>query len=685
MLIWLPTLWIATGICLFAGLHFLTVGHSKGNAYLFTSFGVMCLTVAAYIGLSALMQTPQSLLRWIVLERLHIAAACLAYPAAVWFIALYSRLRNWRPWVIASAVIFGAMLVLDAVLPNGLLLSSFRIAPPLVLPWGESINQVTTTSTRIAVAFYAATLLAFCWAFWRCWALVRQGERRRARSLAIYLALQVAAVAYAEYATIHALPGLDWDALPFLILVLVVSQTLTLELRRGAAALQEENTRRAQAEARLRQMAYTDAISGLPNRHALGEWLATTLAAEPRPHGALVVIDPARFAVINHALGHQAGDLLIREIGERLARVVGSEGHVARLDGDEFAAALLVPPGDADAALARVMAAARRMRHELTAPSQVADQAPSASMHIGLAMFEDAGDDDTLLRRAYAALQVAKHAGHNEPVAFAPSMQAEAERRLRLEADLRAAIAQRQLHLVYQPQLDRSGSLVGAEALVRWQHPEFGAVSPLEFIPIAEESGQTPALGAFVLREACTMLAGLDRLENFRLAVNISPQQLFLASFLDTVRAAIEASAIDPRRLTLEITETVFIHDIPDAATKLDVLNALGIRVSVDDFGTGYASIASLKAFPVHELKIDQSFVRDMSTTQPDRFVAAMIALGRALDIDVVAEGIERADQHARLMEMGCDIFQGYLLGGPDGADALVRRIGHGVVAGHAP
>ena len=682
MIVWLPILWIAAGVCLFAGVHFLNARHSQESAWLYPAFGALCLVVAVYIALSALLQMPSGITSWAWLERFHVAVSCVIFPVAIWFISLYSRLRAWRAWVIGGVAVFGLFLVLDLTGSQGLLVANFQLGAPLVLPWGEHVNAFTSTSAPYAPVYYVVILAVFCWAFWRCWALWRRGDPRRARPLAIYLALQVIATIHSEYATAYARPGVDWDALPFLALVLLLSRTLTLELRGYDAALgsinatlRAENARRAQIEATLRHMAYHDDTSKLPNRHALNDRLERILAERPRPHGALVVIDPARFGVINYALGHRMGDLLIREISERLSRMIRRDEFVARLNGDEFAVALITAEAGRDAALARIMERARSIRNELAAPSRVANHALSVSTHLGLAMFHECSDSDELLHHAYAALQVAKGTGHDEPVVFAHAMQADAERRLRLETDLRAAIEDHLLHLVYQPQIDRSGNLIGAEALVRWNHPAYGAVAPTEFVRIAENSGQMPALGRFVLREAFSRLAIMPVNKRFRLSVNISPFQLFLADFLSTILAAIREASVEPGRITLEITETAFIQDIADATAKIRALNALGIRVSIDDFGTGYASIASLKAFPVRELKIDQSFIRDMSTEQPDRFVSAMIALGRALGLDVVAEGVERADQHSALMGMGCDAFQGFLISRPITAEALEHQL----------
>lgn len=682
MIIWLPVLWIATGICLFAGAHFLHAGQSRENARLFFAFGCLCLAVTAYIGATALLQAPVAGRASASLERLHVALLCVIYPVGFWFISMYSHLRRWQPWVIASSVVFGTLLVFNLTGSHSLLLANVRPLAPMVLPWGERVAQITGTSTALAPVFYAATLATFLWAFWRCLALWKTGQTKRAWPLVAYLVLQVLATVYAEYYTLYPQPVLSWDALPFLVLVLLLSRTLNLELRGYAIALDISNTSlraevelRTQAEARLRAMAYHDPISRLPNRHALADWLDTLLRAKPQQHGALMVVDPQRFAIINHALGHTVGDRLIRELGARLFRVAARDGFVARLSGDEFAVGLALPAAaDAATASREALDTAGRLLQALVEPLQVGTHTLTLSAHIGVAMFHraDAGSE-TLLREAYVALHAAKQSGHAEPALFAESMQARAERKLRLETDLHAAIEGNQLSLVYQPQVDRTGRLVGAEALLRWDHPALGDIGPDEFIHIAEQSGQMPALGRAVLRMACATLATLPPRTPFRLAVNISPWQLFLADFLSTVQAVIRNAAIEPTRLTLELTETAFIHDIPDAVTKLQALDAMGIHVSIDDFGTGYAAIALLKAFPVHALKIDQAFVRDMSTTAPDRFIAAMIALGNAMHLQVVAEGVEREEQRAALIAMGCEVFQGYLISRPIPATTLAE------------
>lgn len=682
MTIWLPILWIATGVCLFAGAHFIHAGHTRGSVPLFRAFGVLCVAVAAYLILGALLQIPTDGARLVLIERLHVAGACCVYAIGIAFIALYSRLRTWRWWSLIGAVVFGILLVIDLVAPHSLLLENVHALPPLILPWGEPINRYAGTSAPLAPAFYLAALGVFCWAFWRCFALWRSGDARRAWPLAAYLVLQVIAAAYSIYATIHSLPDLAADALPFLALVMLLSRTLNLELRGYATALDASNTalraendRREEAEAKLRDVAYRDAVSRLPNRHALLEWFARRQTDLPHAGGALLIIDPQRFAIINHALGHRTGDALIREIGQRLVQAAGNDAFVARLSGDEFAVVWLQPTATGELTPAQALARAVALQHALSVPLRIDAHALLLDVHMGLVMFPATGGDiNELLREGYAALHAAKRSGQREPTLFAPAMQAQLERELHLDMDLRAAIEQRELRLVYQPQTDIDGRLVGAEALLRWTHPTYGDIPPHEFVSIAESSGQMPALGRLVMQMAFEMLANLPTAQRFHLSVNVSPWQMFLVDFLDSVQAAIHASGADPHWITMEITETAFIHDIPDAVAKFQALAALGIRLSIDDFGTGYASLTLLKTFPVHELKIDQSFIQSMSVTAPDRFVTALIALADAMHVQVIAEGVEREDQRQALERMGCHTFQGYLVGRPMPAADLLQR-----------
>ncbi|MEO8803939.1 MAG: bifunctional diguanylate cyclase/phosphodiesterase [Rudaea sp.] len=674
MVIWLPMLWMAAGVCAFAGAHFLYVGRSRDSDWLYPAFGSLCLGVSAYIGVSALMQTPQTHASFATLERLHVGLACVIYPIAVWFLARYSGWQGARPWLITISAVFAILLVLNFTAPDGLLLASYSRQPPLTLPWGETISQFSGPPSSLAVYFYAATLVGSAIAFRCCWALRHGAQRARAVPLAIYLFVQLAAVLYAEYVTVTGKRALDWDAIPFLVLVVLLSRTLTLEmhsyageLNRSIMALRAENAARTESQSRLQHLANHDPLTGLPNSRALRERIEAVLSNEDAAFGALLVIDVERFKIINDALGHRLGDRLVREIAQRLVQICPASAYVARLNGVEFAVLLSGVSKDRETAPARALATAELLRQGLAHPMKLDSHDLSTDVSTGLTIYPAGNaDSDVLLRQAHMALHAAKAGGRRRVVGFVPPMQAEAERSLRLENDLRLALDGNLMRLQFQPQVDRHGRLVGAEALLRWTHAEFGPIAPQEFVRIAEESGQIHRLGEFALRHACAVAASLPtRTASFRMAVNISPSQLFLPNFVEGIRECVADSGIDPSHLTLEITESAFVHDVVDATLKIKALDNLGIRVAIDDFGTGYACIATLKSLPLRELKIDQIFVRDMRIDPPDRFVAAMVNMARALDIHVVAEGVESESQRDALAAMGCDAFQGYLIARP--------------------
>ncbi len=684
MIIWLPIFWMAAGICLFAGAHFVHAGRSREHGQLYLAFGALSLVVAAYLVVTALMQDTDIRLPARDLERAHLAVACLIYPVAVWFLSLYSRLRRWKSTVLVASLWFGTMLTVNFVQPNGLLYSTIHDMPPMRLPWGESIRQFGGTTTVGALMYYLSTIAVFLWAFWRCQMLWRHDDRHRARPLLIYLLLQLAAVLHTEYFTYTDQQALEWDALPFLGLILLLSRSLTLELRQYAEdladsnrALRVENQARTRAQTHLRHAAYHDTLTGLPNRRSLREHLDEGRVHMGDALGALVVIDPDRFRIINQALGHRMGDQLIREMGRRLVGGGDVPRHVARLDGDEFAVLVEGLPSNREHALARARQDAERMCMDLASGIQLGTHDLSADVSAGVTLVTADSDSDTMLREAYMALQAAKRHALDRVAVYTMDMTTGAERSLRLENDLRLAIESDALQLKFQPQVDARGVLVGAEALLRWEHPEYGPIHPEEFVRLAEDRGLIQPLGRRVLGMACDAMARLPVGErHFRMAINISPWQLFLADFPDLVQQILQDRRIAPEQITLEITESVFMHDVADAVDKIRSLSDRGIHVSIDDFGTGFASIALLKDLPVDEVKIDQSFIHGMNTDAPDRFVAAVIALGHSLDLKVVAEGVETEAQRARLTDMGCDFFQGYLISRPMDFPDLKGRLG---------
>jgi diguanylate cyclase (GGDEF)-like protein/PAS domain S-box-containing protein len=426
-----------------------------------------------------------------------------------------------------------------------------------------------------------------------------------------------------------------------------------------------------EVERNLVRLAHVDTLTDLPNRSLLADRVGQLTSVSRRDHRpfALMFMDLDQFKNINDTHGHTVGDALLSEVARRLQAGLREVDTVARLGGDEFAVLL---PG-ADAAGAELVAG--KLIERLAEPCMVQGHELSVTMSIGIATYPSDGDDyEILSRNADTAMYRAKHEGKATWRFFAAGMQQRSARQLQLESALRRAIERHELLLHYQPQLDAHGErLVGVEALLRWKHPEFGMVSPAEFIPLAETSGQIVAIGEWVLRTAVKQLkAWIDAgVPPMIVAVNLSAVQFRHAGLPDVVARALSDAGLPAQYLELELTESVTAN--PTAATSMmDALHALGVRLSLDDFGTGFSSLNYLKRFPLHTLKIDQSFVRDIDTDPDDRaIVRAIIQLARALNLETIAEGVETDAQHQFLRSEGCDMLQGYLFCRPIDAAAL--------------
>jgi diguanylate cyclase (GGDEF)-like protein/PAS domain S-box-containing protein len=426
-----------------------------------------------------------------------------------------------------------------------------------------------------------------------------------------------------------------------------------------------------EVERNLVRLAHVDTLTDLPNRSLLADRVGQLTSVSRRDHRpfALMFMDLDQFKNINDTHGHSVGDALLGEMARRLQGSLREVDTVARLGGDEFAVLL---PG-ADAAGAELVA--QKLLERLAEPCMVQGHELSMTMSIGIATYPSDGDDyEILSRNADTAMYRAKHEGKATWRFFAAGMQQRSARQLQLESALRRAIERNELLLHYQPQLDGNGEqLVGVEALLRWRHPEFGMVSPAEFIPLAETSGQIVAIGEWVLRTAVAQLkswfdAGVPPMV---VAVNLSAVQFRHAGLPTVVARALTDAGLPAQYLELELTESVTAN--PAAAiAMMDALHGLGVRLSLDDFGTGYSSLSYLKRFPLHTLKIDQSFVRDIDTDPDDRaIVQAIIQMARALNLKTIAEGVETDAQHQFLRREGCDMMQGYRFCRPIDAAAL--------------
>jgi len=455
-------------------------------------------------------------------------------------------------------------------------------------------------------------------------------------------------------------------------------QDRTRELRETVDNLHREiNDRKADQE-RIYWLAHYDALTGLPNRTLLAERAqeAIRVAQEGNTPLALIFLDLDHFKHVNDSLGHRVGDTLLVEIAKRLRAVVRDKDTVSRLGGDEFI--LLLPGANAHGA-ARV---AGKLQEASRQPYQIDHHELTMAPSMGIALFpQDGTDFDTLTQSADVAMYRAKLDGRNTFKFFTPEMQAQSVRALQLENALRRALERNQFHLHYQPQMSlTNGSVRSVEALLRWQHPQLGAVSPAEFIPIAEDSGQILQIGEWVLRTALSQLKTwrTNGYPHLTMAVNLSAIQFRQPQLPELVSRMLAEFSLPPDSLELELTEGVAVDDPHAAVATMDQLHARGVRMSMDDFGTGYSSLSQLKRFQIFKLKIDQSFVRDLGDDGNDRaIVSAIIRMAQALGMRTTAEGVETEGQLAYLREQGCDEAQGYHFSMPLSApelEAFMRR-----------
>jgi diguanylate cyclase (GGDEF)-like protein len=437
-------------------------------------------------------------------------------------------------------------------------------------------------------------------------------------------------------------------------------------------------TEEVEARQRIEFLSQHDALTGLPNRTRLREFLDGKLNALPTLEQPLIMLslDLDRFKPVNDLLGHAAGDAVLNAVSSRLADCVRDGDLVARIGGDEFVL-ILTDISSQD----EVETLCRRLIDSIERPIAIDEQEVFVSVSIGISMAPtDALEAAELLRYADIALYEAKSAGRNTWRFYAGDMNARIIERRRLESDLRFGIKHGELRLHFQPRYRiADGQMVGAEALVRWQHPERGLIPPDTFIPIAEESGLIIALSNWVISTACRCAAQWP--ENLFVSINLSSTEFKRGNLVERIQKALHDTRIDPARVELEITESVMLEDAAGAMEVMRTLKRLGVRIAMDDFGTGYSSLSYLRTFPFDGLKIDRSFLNRLGESEDDNaIILAIVGLGRALSLTVTAEGIETAEHLQLLKAVSCDEGQGYFLSRPlevEAFDALLERLGH--------
>jgi diguanylate cyclase (GGDEF)-like protein len=463
---------------------------------------------------------------------------------------------------------------------------------------------------------------------------------------------------------------------------LLVSAVRQHELMEGMellnVKLQAEIQERQRAEAVIEQLAFYDPLTDLPNRRLLMDrlHLASLACCRTMHRGAILFIDLDQFKTLNDTQGHHLGDLLLQQVAHRLSTCVRACDTVARLGGDEFVVMIQELSEDPTVANSQAKKIGTKVLDALNEPYLLAGYEHRCTGSIGITLFgKDRESVEDLLKRADLAQYRAKKAGGSIIQFFDPEMQHTVTARAALEADLRRGLQERQFRLHYQPQVDCEGHLTGAEALLRWQHPTRGLLSPAEFIVFAEGNGLIESIGLWVVEAACVQLMAWSHrpdTADLTLAINISAREFGHPKFVTRMLTIIDEVGADPRKLVLEFTERVMFGPVEETLAKMSALKARGVCFALDDFGIGFSSLACLKSLPLDQLKIDRSFVRDVLTNPSDAIIAsAIIALGQSLGLAVIAEGVETEEQRQFLSHHGCHAYQGFLFGRPGPVDDL--------------
>jgi diguanylate cyclase (GGDEF)-like protein/PAS domain S-box-containing protein len=446
----------------------------------------------------------------------------------------------------------------------------------------------------------------------------------------------------------------------------------------GVVVIVRDITERKEAEERISHMAHHDALTGLPNRTLLEDRIrqAMLFAQRNNRHVTVVFMDLDNFKLVNDSLGHKAGDELLKTVAQRMVQSVRQTDTVVRLGGDEFVLVLVEQADPADS----ITPVLHKIREAIAQPIYIEDQKLEVTSSMGLASYpEDGTDSETLLMNADAAMYQAKALGRNNYQFYTAEMNTRIHEKLAVQEGIRHALERDEFFLEYQPQVDlHTGCITGAEALIRWRHPQRGTVSPAEFITLAEETGMIVPIGEWVLQTACRQTktwhdAGLPPIV---MSVNVSARQFKEKNLIQQVKKALAQSGLLACHLELEVTESLIMQNIEQAVATMQELQAMGVQLSIDDFGTGYSSLSALKSFPISRLKLDRSFVRDLPHDDDDKAIAkAVISLGHELDLRVLAEGVETAEQLAFLRASGCDEMQGYFFSRPISAGAFTALL----------
>jgi diguanylate cyclase len=615
----------------------------------------------------------------------RVALVLMFYPALFGFISIYSGKERYGAYLLAITVVSAALIALNFAMPYSLRFDSMDVVRVQSMPWGETFALRNSRISPWNIISRCMTTAVLLWGLARAVLMYRRRARRSGALLGLALLGMLAASAVSLLVDLGRLQFLYLGGMAYFGLILFMNFSLGIDLHEMNRALEMTSqklkyqmTLRHRTEEYIRQIGFHDGLTGLPNRAKLDEELESVLGRETgSKHGALIMLGLDDFKTINNVLGHDVGDTLLQLVAQRLRVSEIRGGLLVRYGGDEFS--FLIPdlafdvrdPTDAACDIAR------RCLDILSEPFEFDHRTLELRACAGISVFSYPSPvDHNPLQCAEMALSRAKSLGRGSIQLYESGMQTELAEKHELERDMRAGLKRAEFEVFYQPQVDIQGDTFGAEALLRWRHPRKGFISPAVFIPIAETSGMIHALGAWVLQQACeqvNQLAGSVPAFTGHISVNVSNWQINKSGFDLEVKNILADAHADPSRLMLEITESLFIRDLNDAIAKINALRSLGLRFSIDDFGTGYASLSYLRRLPVDELKIDQSFVKNLHTDVRDtHLVETIVRMGSHMDKQVIAEGVENEGQRAILAKMRICALQGYYIAQPMDKHAFV-------------
>jgi diguanylate cyclase (GGDEF)-like protein len=607
------------------------------------------------------------------------------YPALFGFIAIYTGQVRYHRWLLLIAIASAGLVALNFSMPYSLRFDSLDSVSVQSMPWGETFALRYGSVSRWNIVSRCLTTAILLWGLARSAHLYRQGARRAAALLGLALLALLAASSSSLLVDLGRFQFLYLGGVAFFGLILVMNLSLGMDLHEMNRALANASEklkgqvrRRERTEEYIRQIGFRDSVTGLPNRARLDEQLDRVLGQETgSKHGALIMLGLDDFKTINNVFGHEVGDTVLQQVAQRLSGSEIQGGLLTRYGGDEFSFLFPDLAFDAREPTATAYDLARRCLDILAQPFELDERTIDVAACAGVSVFSyPSPADRSPLQCAQMALSRAKTSGRGSIQLYESGMQAELAEKHELELDMRAGLKRAEFEVYYQPQVDLQGKVTGAEALLRWRHPHKGFISPAVFIPIAERSGFIHGLGSWVLQQACEQIRQLARSVpafDGHISVNVSNWQINQSGFEKDVRNILADAGADASRLMLEITESLFIHDVNDAIARINALRSLGLRFSIDDFGTGYASLSYLRRLPIDELKIDQSFVQHLGTNARDtHLVETIVSMARQMGMQAVAEGVETEVHHAALAKMSIWALQGYYIARPMDKDAFL-------------